>query len=253
MSDRNHILFTVISFSIIIIGNVLAKLFIKNDKNKKLVLKISAILTVIIHFSSLYVDFFSGKEPSVEDSMLLPIYPCNVAMWVLLIFAFMKNTESKIYKFLAVVSFYLGIVGGVLGIVINEIYISTPNLADWGVLKGLLSHSTMLFGCVYVVVGGFLKPRVSNLLYIFLGLLALVADGGLMILLHVIFKLDPPNAMYLLEKPFEAIPWINVVTIGIMAIVLFFLVLALVEQLALKKEDRWYTKLKAFIESKKAK
>jgi hypothetical protein len=80
-----------------------------------------------------------------------------------------------------------------------------------------------------------------------------VADGGLMILLHVICGQEPRNSMYLLERPFEALPWINVVTIGIAAIVVIFTVLAIVEQIALKKEDRWYTKLKAFIESKKAK
>ncbi|MBQ3235734.1 MAG: YwaF family protein [Clostridia bacterium] len=253
MSDKNHILFTTISFFVIIVCLILANIFIHKDNHKKLVLKISAILTVIIHFSSLYVDFFAGREPSVEDSMLLPLYPCNVAMWTLVILAFMKRTETKLYNYLCVVTFYLGVIGGILGIVINEIYINNPNLAEWGVLKGLLSHSTMLFGCIYIVTAGFLKPRVSNLFYVFFGLILLIVDGGLMIFLHWIFKLELPNSMYLLERPFEAIPWLNVVTIGILAMVIIFIATALYEQLALKKEDRWYTKLKAFIESKKSK
>ena len=253
MFDKNHIIFTITAFSLIIIGLILTYKLVKTKDRKKLVLKISALATVIIHFSSLYVDFFSGREPSVEDSMLLPIYPCNIAMWTLLILAYMKNTDGKLFKFLAVVTFYLGIFGGILGIVINEIYMNNPNLLEWGVLKGLLSHTTMLFGCVYVVVGGFLKPRVSNIIYVLFGLIMLIVDGGLMILLHVIFKLDPPNAMYLLERPFEAIPWLNVITIGILALLIIFTALAIYEWIAFKKEDRWYAKLKEFIETKKAK
>lgn len=253
MSDRNHILFTTISFAVITVLLIVANIFVKDKNKRKFILKLSAISTVIIHFSSLYVDFFSGREPDVEASMLLPLYPCNVAMWTLVIVAFMRNTEGKLFKFLSVVTFYLGIVGGVLGILINEIYIDNPNLADWFVLKGLLSHATMLYGCIYIVSAGFLKVKVSNIFYVVLGLLMLVADGALMILLHVIFKQDPPNSMYLLEKPFESLPWVNVVTIGIMAIALIFIALAIYEQIALKKEERWYTKLKAFIESKKAK
>lgn len=252
MSDRNHILFTTISFAIIAVLLILSNIFVKEKKNKKFILKLSAILTVIIHFSSLYVDFFSGREPDVEASMLLPLYPCNIAMWTLVIVAFMK-TEGKLFKYFCVVTFYLGIIGGVFGILVNEIYMNDPDLTDWFVLKGLLSHATMLFGCIYIAVAGFLKPRVSNMGYVVLGLLMLVADGGLMILLHVICGQEPRNSMYLLERPFEALPWINVVTIGIAAIVVIFTVLAIVEQIALKKEDRWYTKLKAFIESKKAK
>lgn len=253
MSDRNHVIFTLISFFAIAVCLVIANIFIKKDCGKKTVLKISAVITVIIHFSSLYVDYFSGKAPDVERSMLLPLYPCNIAMWTLVIVAFMKNTQSKLYEFLCVVTFYLGVIGGVLGIVVNEIYINTPDLTDWSVLKGLLSHSTMLFGCIYVVVAGFLKIRVTNVIYVFFGLIMMVVDGGLIILLHKIFSLDLPNSMYLLEIPFENIPIINVWTIGVLALLLVFAVTALFEQFALKKEDRWYVKLKAFIDTKKAK
>ena len=253
MSDRNHIIFTLISFSAIVIGLILANKLITKKENKKLLLKISALLTVIIHFSSLYTEYFSGLEPDLEDSMILPLYPCNLAMWTLLVLAFMKNTESKVFKFLCVFTFYLGIFGGILGIVINEIYINNPDLTDWGVLKGLLSHTTMLYGCVYIVVGGFLKPRVSNMFFVFLGLLSLFEYGVLMIFIHYVFGLDIPNVMYILEKPFEALRWLNVGTIGVGALLIIFIGLAVYEWIALKKEDRWYTKLKAYIETKRAK
>ena len=111
----------------------------------------------------------------------------------------------------------------------------------------------MLFGCIYLLVGGYVKIGVSNMLNVLLGLILLVVDGAVIILLHYIFGLDLPNSMYLLEIPFESMPWLNVVTIGLLAIAIIFIATALYEQFALKKEDRWYTKLKAFINSKKAK
>lgn len=250
MSDLNHILYTVISFAITAVLLVILARKPLNENQKTLVLKISAILTVALHFSSLYVDYFSGIDPIAEQPMLLPLYPCNVAMWLLVIVAFAKNKESKIFKFLATATFYLGIFGGVIGIVINQNYMANPNLADWGILKGLLSHSTMLFGCIYILIAGYVKVGVSNMFYVFLGLLMLVADGAVIIFLHWIFGLDLPNSMYLLELPFESMPWLNVVTIGLLAMAIIFIANALYEQFALPKEERWYTKLQIFIESK---
>jgi hypothetical protein len=244
MSDLNHILYTTISFLITIIGLIIFGIFVKKQNHKDLIVKTFAILTLIIHFSTLWTDYFSGNTPNVVTPMILPLYPCNVAMWLLVIVAFFKNKESKIFTVLSIITFYLGIIGGVIGIVFNEIYIATPDLRVWDVLNGLLSHSTMMFGCIYLLVGGYIKIRVSNLISAVFGLILLVADGGLMILLHIIFGLEPPNSMYLLARPFENIVWLNVATIGLMAVALIFLVTALYEQFALPKEDRWYSKIK---------
>ncbi len=250
MSDLNHTLYTAISFIITVTGLLILSKKLTKEEHKAKVLKISALLTVVIHFSSVYVDYFSGQSPVLEKSMLLPIYPCNLAMWLLLVVAFIKNKNGKVFEFLSLITFYLGLIGGLIGIIFNEIYISNPNLLEWGVLKGLLSHSTMLFGCLYLLVGGYLKIGVSNLIQVIFGLLLLIADGALMILLHVIFKLDPPNSMYLLEIPFASLPWFNVLTIGILAVVVIFIATALYEFIAYKKEDRWYIKLSNLIREK---
>lgn len=251
MSDLNHILYTTISFLITIIGLIIFAIFVKKQNHKDLIVKTFAILTLIIHFSTLWTDYFSGKTPNVVTPMILPLYPCNVSMWLLVIVAFFKNKESKVFNVLSIITFYLGIIGGVIGIVFNEIYIATPDLRVWDVLNGLLSHSTMMFGCIYLLVGGYIKIRVSNLISVVLGLILLVADGGLMILLHVIFGLEAPNSMYLLARPFENIVWLNVGTIGLMAVVLIFIVTALYEQFALPKEDRWYSRIKRCFDERK--
>ena len=176
--------------------------------------------------------------------MLLPIYPCNIVMWLLLIVSLMKNKESKVYKVMAEFTFYLGIVGGLVGIMFNEIYASTPDLSDWSVLKGLLSHLTMLFGAIYLLVGGFIKIRVSNTISVFIGMVFMLLDGAIIIGLHKLFNLDSPNVMYLISLPFPNLPWINTWTIGILAVIIAFVITAIYEQIALKKEDRWYNHLK---------
>ena len=246
MSDLPHILYTVISFALTAALLAIFARYLTDEKKKKLVLKISALATVVLHYSSLYVDYFTTGSAEISNTMILAVYPCNVAMWFLVVAAFTKNINGKFFKCLAEATFYLGLVGGVVGIVINENYISNPNLADWDILKGLLSHSTMIVGCVYLLVGGFIKIRVDNLISVVGMLLFLILDGGIVIGLHKAFNLDPPNCMYLLENPLPQLPWFNTWLIGVLGIVLCFAVTAIYEQIALEKEERWYSKLKNY-------
>ncbi|MBR2969545.1 MAG: YwaF family protein [Clostridia bacterium] len=242
--DKAHLIFMLVS-SLVIIGLlIVCGRFIKVQKYRDLVLKIAALLTVIIHYSRLYVDYFTTGSAEIGSNMILPVYPCNIAMWLLLIVAFYKNKQSKVFKVLAEITFYLGIVGGIAGIVLNEIYASNPNLADWSVLNGLLSHCTMLFGCIYLLVGKYIRIRVDNMISVVIGLLLLFVDGWLIIGLYKMFALDPPNSMYLLSPPVEALPWFNTYLIGLIAIVVFFTITSIYEWIAVPKEERWYRKIK---------
>ncbi len=242
--DLPHILYMVITGIVTICLLVLFHFAVKKENQKDLILKFTAVITVVLHFSSLYVSFFKTGQASIEAPMLLPIYPCNVAMWLLVICAFWKNKNSKVFAFIAEFTFYLGVVGSVVGIMFNEIYASTPNLAVWHTLKGLLSHSVMLIGCVYLLTGGYIKIRVKNVLSVFAGLIFLLVDGGIIIGLYKLFKLDSPNCMYMLEAPFPTLPWMNTYLLGVLALIAVFIITAIVEQISVPKEERWYTKLK---------
>ena len=244
MLDRNHSLYILISGIITIVLLGLCNKFIKDQKYKDKVLKLSAILTVVIHYSILYVDYFSTGTAEVESTMLLPIYPCNVAMWLLLIVAFMKNRRSKVYTVLSEFTFYLGITGGIIGIVFNEIYIGNPNLADYDVLNGLLSHSTLLFGAIYLLVGGYINIRVSNVKSVFYGLMLLLVDGVAIISLYRLFGMDAPNCMYLLENPFPQIKWFDTFVLGVIGLIVVFIITSIYEQIALPESNRWYIKEK---------
>lgn len=253
MFNLAHILYMVISAVITIGLLVLCGIFVKQDKYKRLILKIAAILTVVLHYSAVYVDFFSTGTAIVESPLILPIYPCNIVMWLLVICAFLKKPESKVAKVLYEFTFYAGVVCGIIGIVLNENYANNPTLANWFSLKGLLSHSTMVFGCLYILVGRFIKIRVSNCISVFLGLCLFLVDGAIINGLYLACGLGKCNSMYLQAPPFANMPWLNTYVMGCMALILVFAITVVFEQCALKKEDRWYTLLKVKIDTFKEK
>jgi hypothetical protein len=244
MLDSGLVVYTLISGIVIALLLIVCNKFVKVQRIKDKILKTSAILTVIIHYSTLYVDFFSTGIAELDNTMLLPVYPCNVVMWLLLIVSFMKNRRVKVFETLAVSTFYIGIVGGAIGVLFNEIYLSDPTFSDWDVLNGLLSHSTMTFGCIYLLVGGYINIRVKNVMSVACGLFLLLADGIAVISLYKLFNMDPPNCMYLLENPFPQIKWFNPLVLGGIGICVVFVITVLYEQFALVEENRWYVKIK---------
>lgn len=50
--------------------------------------------------------------------------------------------------------------------------------------------------------------------------------------------------LYLLENPVPSISWFNTYVIGMAGLIVVFATTALVERIALPKEERWYTKIK---------
>ncbi len=216
---------------------------VKDDEIKTKILRFFAIITVVIHISPLWIDFFKTGEAVAQSVMLLPIHPCNVCMWLLVIVSFYKNKSSIIYKLLSEFTFWAGTVCGSIGIILNENFGANPTLTNYDVLKGLLSHSTMLLGCIYLLVCGFVRIRVSNVISVVAGLTLFVIDGAIINTLYSIFGLSPCNSMYLLEAPFASIPWLNTIVIGIIAVLVCFTITSIHEQLSLPYNERWYYKL----------
>lgn len=237
----------------IIGAGVLLYLYVlKNERANVLALRFFAVITVIIHYSPLWVDFFTEGSAEVPSVMLLPIHPCNVCMWLLLVSSLIVDKKGAVARVIKEFTFWGGTVCGAIGTILNENFGSNPTLADYDVLKGLLSHSTMVIGCILLFTAGFVKIRViSNVISVVSGLCFFVLDGFVINTLYSIFGLEPCNSMYLLEAPFSDIPWLITPVMGIMAVIFAFCVCALFEALALPKEERWYSKIKSYINNKK--
>ena len=253
MFNLVHILYMVISA--ILSAGILAFLYFKcKDEDKKVkVLKFFAVITVIIHYSSLWVMFLTEGDKQIAESMLFPIHPCNVCMWLLLIVAFIKKRKGIAYKLLSEFVFWGGTVCGFIGILLNENFDSNPTLLDYEVLKGLVSHSTMILGAIFLLVGGFVKIRVSNAFSAIAGLLFFVVDGAIINTLYSVFGREACNSMYLVERPFEDISWLTTPVMGLAAVILVLIVTFIYEAIALPKEERFFNiiKTKGFKETLK--
>lgn len=250
MFNLTHVLYLIISLIVTVVFLTLTGIFVKSERHKKNILKIISILTIVLHYSDVYVHFFKTGTAKINSSHLLPIYPCNIIMWLLLICSFLKKHDSKVAKCLLEFTFYAGVVCGTIGVVFNENYGNNPTLADWDIFKGLLSHSTMIIGCIYILVAKWIKIRVSNCISVFLGLCFFIIDGFIINGLYSIFNLGECNAMYLQTPPFENAPWFGPWIMGMIGLILVFIITALTEQFTLKKEERWNVLIKEKIHSR---
>lgn len=260
--DTPHILYMVISAVITAGIMVLAFFFLKTQRAKDFLLKFFAIITVVIHFSQIYYDFFVNNpdevNPTLELSMFIPAFACNVCMWLLVIVAF-GNKENKFIQLLSHFVAFGGIVCGFVGIFINENYgaftptdTMTNALQDYGILKGLLSHSTMLAGAIYLLVGKYVKPRVFKTVSgVAIGLSIFLLDGIILNTIYDIVGFEQLNSMYLQEPPFENMPYLNTLTIGIIGVLVAFLIGMITEFIAVPKQERWYSQIKQYIEHRK--
>lgn len=242
MFNLQHILYMVISGALTVVLLVLARVYVKDDNTKNFILKFSAIITVAIHYSSLWVDYFAtGGNAVIENNQILPVYPCNVVMWMLLIASLTANKKSLRFQMLGEFCFYVGTICGIIGIVLNTNFGNNPTLADYDILKGMLSHSTMLFGCIYMMVGRYIKIRMFNVVSVTAGLACFVVCGVGVNQLYDYFGMVPPDGMFLQSNPYSST---SPVTLGIWAVAIMFVVLALWE-LRLPPNERWYSKLKS--------
>ena len=240
MFNIEHILYMVISGILTVVLLYLAARFAKDQHSKNFILKFSAIITVMIHYSNLWVDYFvTGGNATIENNHILPVYPCNVVMWMLLVASLLQNKKRLLFQVLSEFCFYGGTICGIVGIVLNVNFGHTPTLADYDILKGLLSHSTMLFGCLYMLVGRFIRIRVFNAVSVTIGLGTFVICGVGVNMLYEHFGMTPPDGMFLKSNPYTTV---SPVILGIWAIIILFFGLAIWE-LRLPKEDRWYSKL----------
>jgi hypothetical protein len=240
MFNTQHILYIVISGILTAVLLALAAKYAQDEKTKNRILLISAVSTVILHYSNIWVEYFiSGGTSTLENNHILPIYPCNVVMWMLFACALIQNKKCLVFRMLSDFCFYVGTLCGILGIVLNFNFDNTPTLTDYSVLKGMLSHSTMLFGCLYILVGRYIKLRVSNVVSIAAGLCIFLACGAFANALYEHFGMTAPDGMWLRENDYLSF---SPVLLGFVAVPLLFIPLH-IREMRLPVEERWYTKL----------
>lgn len=194
----------------------LAVRFIKKQKYKDMFLKLWAWATFFLHISPLWINFLKGDAPVAADNMLFPIYFCNCSMYLLVIVAIWGDKKTKTFSYLATVTAYAGIFGALISLFYPEYYLNGSSIFEWGVLKSMLSHSTMLIGCFYLFLGGYAKVELKNVLVYGVGLLGFGFVGVVVNSIFALAGLNPPNAMYLQHPPLTEVPFLSAPVIAIL-------------------------------------
>ena len=250
MFGKTHLLYMLVTA--LICAVIIVPLFILKKHSLNLIaIKFFAVLTLVIQYSPLWIDFLTLGSATVDADMLFPIHPCNICMWLLMLSSIFIENKSRGATILRDFTFWGGVVCGTIGTVFNFNFIANPDLGNYFILKGLLTHTTMVAGCILLFTSGIVKIRVSRgVLSVFCGLCLFAIDGFLINLIYSSFNLPPCNSMYLLEAPFNEIPWLTTPVIGLFAMITVFIISAVFEQFALPKEKRWYKRLAKYFKER---
>ena len=220
--DTTHNLYILFSLSFTVFILIIAKRFIKDEKNKMRFLRIFSIGTFLLHISIMWTTYLTSSDNYglVFDNILFPIYFCNLAMYCLLVCSFL-NTKKKFFTIFATFTAWAGIFGSLISLFYPEYYLNTPSLKDWSVLKSLLSHSTMLIGSLYLFVGNYIKLNVNNVIYYSYGLIGCLFVGLFNNFFLGLFGRDI-NSMYLKNPPLADVPFLNFITIPLLMVLVIF-------------------------------
>lgn len=221
--DSVHLVYIFISLLVTTILLMLAKRILKTDHTKRLFLKVFALLTFFLHTSVLWVDYLNNGSAMTPDNILFPIYFCNCAMYLLVIAAFWERRDSKWFRYFAIVTGYAGVFGSLISLFYPAYYLGAASIFEWGVFKSMLSHSTMLIGCAWLLVGGFAPIRKDNALVYFVGLLGFGLIGLIVNESFHLAGLGDPNAMYLSHPPLAEAPFLSAYTISALMVLLIYI------------------------------
>ena len=242
MIRYDHILYIAISLVLTVIALIgLAR--VRAPKAKVIILQTIGVITFLLHISIMWVDYLTNGSAGAPDYILFPINFCNFTMLLLLIVGFIRNKEGVAFRLLGTLVAYGGIVGGIVTLCYPEFYIWQPDFSSWYILKSFLGHSMMPLGSLYLFVGGFIKIRVDNTLYLAGGLFLTLIVGLAVNAVFAMCGLPEPNAMYLQKSPIAEVPFLNGYVIGMLMLALTFIFTVIWEFFACPKGYRWYNYL----------
>lgn len=229
------------------------KKYVKTKKSKNLVLFLSAIVTILFHYSTfLYLYLTNGSTVEYlkqNPNLLLPIYPCNIVMWGCLIYGIIKDKESKFALFLGDFLFWFGIFSSLVGMFANVDFINNPTFKDYEVTKSIVAHVTLLFNVLLIFVFGYIKiDLIKNMIHMIIAVIMMYVIGvycnKLFEVLDSISAANSVNSMFILHSPFPSIPLLTYPTIALSSLLLYFGLFSLCELFVYPRGSRWYNRIK---------
>ena len=241
------IIFDLILIALIALGLWLVKKCVKKEQTQNIVLTAAAIFTIVFHYSSFIFKLLTGGNAieylSATPNLILPIYPCNVVMWSALIFALLRNKESKVGAFFVDYLFWFGVVSTLVGMFANVDFINNPTLADYENFKSITAHATLLFNILLLPIFGYVKIDVKrNIKNIIISIFVMAAIGCYCnLVFHALVSEAAAydvNSMFLIHSPFEELEFLTYPVISLIAVPIYFTVFVICDLFAHKKGER---------------
>ena len=82
MLDSTHLLYMLIS-GLLGAAVILALHVAKSERAYRIAIALCAVVTVLLHYSPLWVDYLKTGQALAGREMLFLIYPCHICMWLL--------------------------------------------------------------------------------------------------------------------------------------------------------------------------
>ena len=239
------LIFNFILIVFIALGLWLIKKYVKRERTKNLIFCVAAVFTILFHYSTLGFKLLTEGNAMeyLRDTpnLILPIYPCNVVMWSALIFAFLKNKNSRVGKFFADYLFWFGIISTLVGMFANVDFINNPTLADYNNFKSIAAHATLLFNVLLLPIFGHIKINVKrNLLNIIISIFVMAAIGFYCnLVFYVLVSAEAAydvNSMFLIHSPFEGLDFLTYPVIALIAVPIYFAVFVICGRIFQRKK-----------------
>ena len=226
---------------------------VKTDLTKNILLLVAPIITLLVHYSQFIYDVMTGGDImahlSANPNLYMPLYPCNIVMWLTLIFALLKNKNSKFGEFCVDFIFWFGVAAAVIGMFANEDFIRTQSIADYAILKSIIAHATLLFNVLLLPIFGYVKIDVKrNFKNIIISLLVMGVIGAYCTLIfYALVSYEQAyfiNSMFMMHSPFAGLDFLTYPVVALIAVPVYFVLFVICDLCAHKKGKRFYNRTK---------
>lgn len=229
------LLFSIIMMIIVILLLIIVNKYVVEEKNQNILFIITSLLTVIIHYLPFIVSLFKGKILT-DNIYYLPVYPCNVIMWLNIIMCFFIKKKNVVFQTLADFSFFCGTICGLIGLFLNENFLNNPIFLDLINIKGLFSHVVMIFTCLSIGVFKWIKVNtLRNTIHLLIGCFIFVICHLYTNLILKLRGLEKVDAFYI-NKMFEKGAYLNFFTISLLGLIIIIVGTKIYEKIKLRGE-----------------
>ena len=223
-----HLTYTSIALMLIVIGAVLCRLFLKEERSRSIAVRITgAILLALILWNRICImnDAIDAGGTALS---IIPNTFCGLASLTTALALLVVKKDSNLLHFIL----YLGLLGGFLTLIYPDFVSQDESFFYPNTISGLLHHTVLFWAGILCIVTGYITPSMEKYRYYPLGLMVFLVIG-----LFEIDGLGFAGAMYIHSPLIEGTP-LTWYLVGALALLLHFIVLFLWETIVNRRKAK---------------